>query len=246
VKRFSAILGIGLIVIAAGFLVYRVWFAPIAAEIFSDETIDVDGLVRHYRLVIPNRLPQERVPVVFAFPGVGDSPESMAAYSGWDRLAAEKGFILVYPAARNHMWATVNIDPQKLDRNPDLRFFDQLLSHLGERFRLDPDRIYLIGMSNGACFVQLVGCARANVAAVVAHSGSRPVELTSAIRPFPILLMVGADDAGVNGVRSDAAQYRNDGHPVELIVIPGLGHAWSADHNRAMWEFLSKNTRDRQ
>jgi poly(3-hydroxybutyrate) depolymerase len=245
-KRFLVLLGFGLIVICAGILVYRVWFTPIAAIIVPDETINVDGSVRHYRLVIPRRLPHERLPIVFAFPGAGDSPESMAVYSGWDRLAAEYGFILVYPEARNSMWASVNIDLEKLDRNPDVRFFDQLLSHLGERFRLDPDRIYLIGMSNGACFVQLLACIRTNVAAVVAHSGSRPVELTSAVRPFPIMLLVGAEDSGVNGVRSDAAKYRDDGHAVELIVIPGLGHEWSTAHNRAMWNFLSKHPLDQQ
>ena len=44
---------VGLIVICAGVLVYRVWFVPVAAEIVADEAITVDGSVRHYRLVIP-------------------------------------------------------------------------------------------------------------------------------------------------------------------------------------------------
>ena len=170
----------------------------------------------------------------------------MAAYSDLDRLAAENGFILVYPVARNHMWATMNIDPKNLDRNPDVRFFDQLLGHLGERFRLNPNGVYLVGMSNGASFAQLVAFVRANVAAVVAHSGAKPIELTGAIRPFPIQLLVGADDLEVNGIQSDAAQYHKDGHAVELIVVSGLGHQWSIAHNRKMWGFLSEHTLDRQ
>ncbi len=114
------------------------------------------------------------------------------------------------------------------------------LSHLGERFNLDPNRIYLVGMSNGASFAQLVAFVRADVAAVVTHSGTRPVALTGAIRPFPILLLVGADDLVLNAIRSDAARYRDGGHPVELIVVPGLGHQWSTDHNGAMWDFFSR------
>ncbi len=248
VKRFLVLLGLIIICICAGILLYRVWFRPIAAEIVPDETIKVDGSVRHYRLVVPNRLPQERVPIVFAFHGIGDSitTEEMPVYSGLDRLAAENGFILVYPVARNHMWATMNIDPKNLDRNPDVCFFDQLLGHLGERFSLDPNRIYLVGMSNGATFAQLVAFVRANVAAVVAHSGAKPNELTAAIRPFPILLLAGADDSAVDGIRSDAKQYRDDGHAVELIVVPGLGHQWSTDHNGAMWDFLSRHARGRE
>ena len=243
-KRLLVLLG--LIVICAVFILYRVWFVPLAVEILPDEVINVDGSIRHYRLVIPNRLPQERVPIIFAFHGIGNSTEEMAAYSALDRLAAEKGFILVYPVARNSMWATMNIDPENLDRNPDVLFFDRLLGHLGERFSLDPNRIYLVGMSNGASFAQLVAFVRADVAAVVAHSGPRPEELTGAIRPFPILLLVGADDTEMNGIRSDAAQYRNNGHVVELIVVSGLGHQWSTGHNGAMWDFLSRHARDRQ
>jgi polyhydroxybutyrate depolymerase len=241
VKRLLALLG--LVVICAGILVYRVWLVPIAATIIPDEIINVDGSVRHYRLVIPKRLPQERVPIVFAFHGIGDSsPEEMAAYSGLDGLAVEKEFILVYPVARSHMWSTMNIDPKNLDHNPDVRFFDQLLSHLADRFNLDPNRIYLTGMSNGGSFVQLVAFARSNVAAVVAYSGMKPVELTRAVRPFPILLLAGAEDHEANAIRSDAVQYRDQGHEVQLIVISGLGHEWSIRHNGKMWDFLSKHT----
>ena len=242
-KRLWAILA--LTVIGGGFFAYRVWFLLIAVEVVPDEAIEVDDSVRHYRLVIPHRLPQERIPIVFAFHGIGNTTEEMAAYSALDRLAAERGFILVYPVASNGMWATMNFDRENLNHNSDVRFFDRLLGHLGERFHLDPNRIYVVGMSNGASFAQLLAFTRAEVAAVVAHSGMRPAELTRAVRPFPILLVVGADDAGVNGVRSDAAQYRDDGHAVELIVVPGLGHQWSTRHNAAMWDFLSRHARDR-
>lgn len=237
---------IGLIVISAGIFVYCVWLAPIAADILSDEAIDVDGSIRQYRLVIPHRLPLGRVPIVFAFHGMLHSGKEMAVYSGLDHLAARNGFILVYPTARNLMWATMDIDWKDLDRNPDVLFFDRLLEHLGKRFNLDRNRIYLIGMSNGASFAQLVAFVRSNVAAVAAHSGVKPTELKDAICPFPVLLLVGADDSAVTRVRSDAAEYRANGHAVELIVIPGLNHEWRPEHSRAVWDFLSKQARDRQ
>jgi dienelactone hydrolase len=101
-------------------------------------------------------------------------------------------------------------------------------------------------MSNGASFAQLVAFVRANVAAVVACSGPKPDKLPSAIRPFPILFLAGEDDHEVNGIRSDATKYRDEGHAVELIVVSGLGHQWSIAHNGAIWDFLSKHTLDRQ
>jgi len=244
VKRLSVLLG--LIAVSACALLCCVRFAPIAAKLVPDQTIDVDGLSRHYRLVIPHRLPQKRIPIVFAFHGIGDSPEEMAVYSALDHLAADNGFLLVYPRARKHLWATMDIDWKDLEHNPDVRFFDRLLEHLGERFRLDPNRVYLVGMSNGAAFAQLAACVRPNVAAVVAHSGRKPIELKSAVRPFPVMLLVGENDFAAKAIRSSAEQYRNAGHAVTLIVIPGLEHEWSANHNRAMWDFLSKHPLDRQ
>lgn len=71
VKRL--LVPLGLIALCAGMLLYRLWFVPIAATIVPDEAINIDGLDRHYRLVIPDRLPRERVPIVFAFHGIGDS-----------------------------------------------------------------------------------------------------------------------------------------------------------------------------
>ena len=109
------------------------------------------------------------------------------------------------------------------------------LSHLGERFNLDPNRIYLVGMSDGG-LVRPTCCVRWRVSPPsVTHSGTQPVRAAAPVRAFPILLLVGADDLVLNAIRSDATQYRDGGHPVELIVVPGLGHRFGlTDHNGAM------------
>lgn len=239
--RLAALIGV--IALTLGFLIYRIWPRPIAADILVGQSITVDGSVRRFRLVSPHSLPPDSIPVVFAFHGIGDSTESMAAYSELDRLAAENGFLLVYPAAVRSMWATVNIDANDLDQNVDIRLFDALLDHLSERFEIDPDRVYLVGMSNGASFAQLVAFARPNVAAVVAHSGAKLRELSMARNPFPVLLIVGSDDFAAAAMRSSADEYRDNGHVVEFISITDLGHEWSARHNAEMWEFLSKHKR---
>jgi poly(3-hydroxybutyrate) depolymerase len=57
------------------------------------------------------------------------------------------------------------------------------------------------------------------------------------------LLIVGADDSAADAMRSSADEYRDNGHAVEFISVPGLGHAWSTRHNAEMWDFLSKHKR---
>jgi len=240
VKFYRLAVVAGVVAIIVTLLAYCLCPRQIAARILPDQSIAVDESVRRFRLVIPQSLPADKVPIVFAFHGIGDSPEGMAEYSALDRLAADSGFILVYPQARRTMWTTVNVDAQNLDDNPDIRFYDRLLEHLAGRFLIDPNRVYLVGMSNGACFAQLVAFARPDVAAVVAHSGPKPRDLQAAASRFPILLLVGTNDSAADAMRSDAAEYRHNEHSVEFVAIPGLGHEWSASHNDAIWKFLSR------
>ena len=143
------------VAIAASVLVFTFREGPLNAEIRKDQLV-VDDTTRRYRIVVPHETVRP-TPVVFAFHGIGDSTDSMADYSRLDRIAARNGFILVYPAALNSMWATIDIGSSNLEANPDVRFFDQLLAHLTSVYDVDRDRIYLMGMSNDASFAQLVG-----------------------------------------------------------------------------------------
>lgn len=218
------------------------WQPPIAADISPNEDITVDGTTRHFRLVVPHALPKP-APIVFAFHGIGDSTESMADYSRLDQLAARNGFILVYPAARKSMWATENATAHNLDANADVRFFDQLLVHLAKHHDIDRDRVYAIGMSNGGSFVQLLATARSKtLAAIAAYSGSKPRHIGSPERPLPIRLVVGANDLAASVMQSEADEYRSQGHVVEFVSVPGLGHEWPSRQNTETWNFLSQHS----
>jgi poly(3-hydroxybutyrate) depolymerase len=234
VVQTACVLG-GCLVGATAFL--ELWNS---ASVLPDEQITVGETKRSYRLVVPRRLTKP-APIVFAFHGVGDSPENMARYSKLDRLAAREGFLLVYPAARKGMWATMEVDERPLDANPDLQFFDELLEHLSKQFDIDSSRVFVIGMSNGASFAQLLTIARPDkIAAAAAHSGPAPRVDRSSVGGPPLMLIVGDEDFAHFAMSSDAKRYRAGGRKVEFISIPGLGHAWSAKHNWQIWRFLSR------
>jgi polyhydroxybutyrate depolymerase len=240
VKRI--LIAASILLLASVVAILVLWQRPIEANIYPTEDITVDGTTRHYRLVVPHTLPKP-APIVFAFHGIGDSTESMANYCRLDQLAARDGFILVYPAARKSMWATDDAKADKLDANADVRFFDQLLIHLANHHEIDRDRVYAVGMSNGASFVQLLAIARSNeIAAIAACSGSKPRDIGSFKKPLPIMLVVGANDVASRAMQSDAGHYRSEGHVVEFVSVPGLGHEWPASHNTEMWNFLSQHS----
>lgn len=220
-----------------------VWHWQTAADVFPDERLKVGEAERSFRLVVPRRL-QNPAPLVFAFHGMGDTAAGMASYSKLDRLAARQGFVLVYPEARKGMWATMEIGEVALEDNPDLQYFDRLLEVLGERFDLDQRRTYVIGMSNGASFAQLLAAARPDkIAAAAAHSGPNPGELLPPGEGPPLLLLVGEDDFACSVMRADAERYRDCGRAAEFESIPGWGHQWSTAHNSRIWAFLSQSRR---
>lgn len=234
-----------IVIIAASVLAFTFREGPLNADIRNDQLV-IDETTRNYRIVVPHESIQP-TPVVFAFHGIGDSTDSMAEYSRLDRIATRNGFLLVYPAALNSMWATISTDLSNLDSNPDVRFFDKLLDHLTSVYEIDRDRIYLIGMSNGATFVQMLAAARSNeIAAVVAHSGSRLKGLPETEYTQPIMLVVGANDLESTAMQTDAEEYRRRGQTVEFISVPRLAHAWSPRHNSDMWRFLSHHVRHKE
>ena len=210
---------------------------PTTVDVVNDALV-VDGIERTFRVVVPQSV-TTKAPVVFAYHGIGDSPEAMAAYSQLDQLAADEGILLIYPAGINAMWAAFDVAPNSLDENPDVRFFDALLRHVNANYSINLARVYLVGMSNGASFVHVLANARPDtIAGVVAHSGPRPRALGKFRGEFPVLLVVGGDDLSLTSIQSDLNDYRTAGQPVKLIVVEGAGHSWSVHSNSTAWEFV--------
>lgn len=220
-------------------IIATTWQRAPAVEVFPNRQLDVMGESRSYRLVVPRKTVPP-MPVVFAFHGMGDSPESFARYSNLDALAGAHGFLLVYPRSRRSMWATVDIAGQSPDENDDVRFFDRLLEHLAASHPVDRQRVFVIGMSNGGTFAQRLLTSRSDVvAAAVSQAGARGELSMESPHRRPILLLVGEDDPALPSMRADFDAYRAAGHSSQWIQIRHLGHAWSPHTNEDVWKFLA-------
>jgi len=212
---------------------------------FRDEKIEVAGKTRAYRLVVPKSVDgSHAVPLVFAFHGLGDSKDFMSWYSRLDELAEDKGFILIYPNALDRMWRLV-IDWAK----DDLALFDALYDRATSKYNIDLNRVYLVGMSNGAYFTHVVASQRAGkIAAIAAHSGGlgliRTVEVEN---KYAVLLIHGDKDGIVNVEESRRARdaYLKWRHPVELVELAGRRHFWatSGGINERIWTYFEKHPR---
>ncbi len=218
---------------------------------FSSETVKVGTATREYRLVVPPTVDlTQPAPLLIAFHGIlVDSKDFMPRYTKLSEAAEKHHFILAYPNAIGRIWG---LKPERV--KDDLDFFDALLDKLTADFKIDADRVYVIGMSNGGYFAHLVGKERSQtIAAVASHSGPLGVQAllgVNAERKFPVLIIHGDQDRllPVEWARENRDKYTNEGHPVKYVEISGLGHAWGTrfDINETIWKFFTEHPRKKK
>jgi polyhydroxybutyrate depolymerase len=183
--------------------------------------------------------------LVVAFHGMLiDSKDVMPQYTKLNETAEKHGFIIAYPNAIRKSWG---IAPEKVEN--DLAFFDALLRKLAATYKIDQDRVYVVGMSNGGYFAHLVGRERSKiVAAVASHSGPLGLQTllgVNAERKFPALIIHGALDRifPVVIARENRDKYRREGHEVKYVELKNVGHMWGtkADINETIWKFFDNH-----
>lgn len=216
---------------------------------FPNEALAVGRQTRTYRLVVPDSVNLAApAPLVVAFHGMLiDSKELMPKYTKLDDLAADKKFVLAYPEAEGKAWG---LRPEKV--NSDLAFFDELLATLSAKYKIDPDRVFVLGMSNGGYFAHLVAKERSGtVAAVASHSGPLGLQTLFGVRArrkFPVMIVHGDRDnvLSVDFARENRDKYRGEGHDVTYVEVPGLGHEWATkvNINEQIWRFFETHPRD--
>lgn len=160
----------------------------------------VDGTLRDALIAVPENARAQKVPVVFAFHGHGGSmrnaarsfrmhqhwPEAICVYMQGLNTPGQ----LTDPEGRKPGWQKSKGDQQ--DR--DLKFFDAVLESLNQEYRIDMDRIYSTGHSNGGGFTYLLWAERGELLAAVAPSGSAAARRQKDLKPKPAMHIAGEND----------------------------------------------------
>ena len=122
--------------------------------------------------------------------------------------------------------------------------FDRFLEAELARYRLGPDRVMLLGFSQGSMMVLNAGLRRKPLpAAIVGFAGLQIA--TDGLPPLsgapPVLIVQGAQDGnGAERVQQSAAILKRAGVPVESHVLPNIGHSIDNRGIRLAGEFLRK------
>jgi polyhydroxybutyrate depolymerase len=218
---------------------------------FASETVKVGGETRKYRLVVPATVDLSKpAPLVMAFHGMLiDSKDLMQWYTGLNETAKKHKFLIAYPNAIKRSWGLAPVKVKK-----DLAFFDALLAKVSAAYKIDLDRVYVVGMSNGGYFAHLVGKERSKtVAAVASHSGPLALQTlvgVNAARKFPVLIIHGDRDRllPVSWARENRDKYKREGHEVKYVELRGLGHVWGTkvNINETIWRFFADHPRKKK
>lgn len=160
----------------------------------------IDGVQREALVSIPESAQQKAAPVVFTFHGHGGSMQKAARMFQMHELWPEA--ICVYMQGLNTPGRLTDPEGKKPgwqhsvgdQGDRDLRFFDAVLATLHKEAKVDDQRIFSTGHSNGGGFTYLLWAQRGDRLKAVAPSASAAARSQSSLKPKPVLHIAGKND----------------------------------------------------
>jgi poly(hydroxyalkanoate) depolymerase family esterase len=176
---------------------------------------------RDYKLYIPSCYRAEPLPLIVMLHGCTQSADDFAIGTRMNDVAEEHGLFVAYPmqaksANISGCWNWFKPGDQRRDGGePSL--IAGITSYIAGGFKVDPDRIYVAGLSAGGAAAAIMGAAYPDIfAAVGVHSGL-PVGAASDLPSALAAMRQGSSGAGKKG----AGDGPNFAHTVPSIVFHG-------------------------
>ena len=164
-------------------------------------TINYENIDRTFILYVPSSYRQfYKTTFVFNFHGYGSNASEQMAYGDLRSQADANGFILVHPEALDDIYGTSywNIKGWSQSVHDDVKFTENLINLLMDKYSINAERIYSTGMSNGGFFSFHLACnLNASFAAVASVTGSMTKSTFDSCnprKPTPVMQIHGSLD----------------------------------------------------
>ena len=207
--------------------------AKVPGAVPGYESIVIAGKTRTFMRYTPSRVLGQKAPVVFALHGAKGTADKLQGYLGLNAVADREGFVVVYPQGEQNRWndgrkPEQTKAPEVSDAN-DFEFLNALADALVVQGVADPNRIFMMGLSNGGFMTFNVACNNASrFAAYASVIASMPVEAIAKCKPsraVPLMMINGTAD---EFIRFDGAtgKYGINGNAPPMDVakhFAGLG-----------------------
>ncbi|MDA9973703.1 alpha/beta hydrolase-fold protein [Gammaproteobacteria bacterium] len=167
-------------------------------------TINYEDIDRTFILYVPSSYnSSSKQPLVFNFHGYGSNASEQMAYGDMRPQADANGFILVHPEGLDDIYGSSywNIRGWSQSVHDDIKFTENLINLLMDKYSINAERIYSTGMSNGGFFSFHLACnLNASFAAVASVTGSMTYSTfdnCNPRKPTPVIQIHGSLDATV-------------------------------------------------
>lgn len=156
------------------------------------------GEKREYLLYVPDSYdPAKTVPLVINIHGFAQWPANQANVSQWNQLADEEGFIVVYPSGLGipKRWRVTRTPEDPTGVDIELQYYRDLIDKLTVEYAIDPEQIYVNGLSNGGGMSLRLACSLSDrVAAIGGVAGAYLVDLAECPGGVPAMFFHGQAD----------------------------------------------------
>lgn len=204
----------------------------------STGSIIVGGLKRTYLIHIPLTYNiTKSIPLLIALHGGGGTGQNMVKLTmgGFDEISDKSDFVVVYPDGTEKHWndgrnsetTRYHVNKKNID---DVGFIAALIDHLIKEMNIDPKRVYVTGMSNGAIMCYRLACELSEkIAAIAPVAGNIPQNLLLACSPSrPISVLV------INNVNDPLVPFEG-GDVTGPFGLKKLGKVLSASESIKFW-----------
>ena len=192
-----------------------------------------------YRLYLPSgSLRRHSLPLIVMLHGCQQDPLSFAAGTRMNKWAEDGRYAVLYPeqSTRSNPMRCWNwFESASIAGRGEAALIARLIDQISRRRRIDPRRVYLVGMSAGGAMACLLAVRHSRLfAACAIHSGvmygvaSSPMQAVSVMQSGP---SPGSIDKGGHAYLQQ--DYTQQGRFIlRKILVQGLGHAWSGGDSR--------------
>lgn len=164
------------------------------------KTYDINGVARKV-LIFEPQLKSEKTPVIFVFHGHGGNAQFASKkidFQNYDKealvvfmegIAGTSGYVVDKKGLLNG-WQMFPND----HGNRDVLFFDEVLKDLSKIYNVDTSRIYAVGHSNGAKFVNVLWVERADKIAAICSVAALGGRMIKGANPLSVWMSMGKND----------------------------------------------------
>ena len=201
-------------------------------------TLRHDGLTRAYLVHIPRSYDAGRpTALVMALHGGGGSMNYQSNDENYGLISKSEqaGFIVVFPNGTSRLrsgilatWNAGNCCARARDQNiDDVGFLRKVIEDVESRANIDHQRVFAIGMSNGAMMSYRLACEMPDVIkGIMAVAGTDNTRACAPKQPVPVLHVHARNDDRVLFTGGAGDKFRSEALVTDFVSVPDSVAKW--------------------